>query len=429
MSGTHPAKKRRTETWSPDRSARGLPPPSNRDFSNQRDQRSYNRNGRQSYRPSTSNSDRTSAPKSKPYSRSYQPHGQNNAHTTRSRKSNPSTRIRSLRKQLAHASAATLPANILMEKERELQYLIDTQAQAKSSGRAGRPAGTGVNGAKVAKRGTKEKKMLGKYHMVRFFERKKAERELKKARKAVAALEAEAEGGLGEMDDKEASASDKKHRSMKELADEVRARETDLLYCIYAPLGEKYISLFAGTAGAPSRENNPTEAPTSDKKRKADMLEARVQNPEVVRLNTRSNASESDDFRPPHWHAVRAILDTSTADPSAGTKKEPDEQDVGVMQVPADNDAWTSVAVTEAQLQKLDALRERQNAAGDDAAHADLAVRARISEARPTWQQETDAPIDPADADAASDDDDHGGMALDAGEASESDGDGGFFER
>lgn len=121
-----------------------------------------------------------------------------NKHTKKERKQNRSTRIHSLKKQLARG---TLPSTIQQEKERELAALIHEQTKTASKQQA--------------------KKTLEKYHYVRFLERRKAEKKLKRLRK-----------------------QQETHGDSTELSNTIHEMEVNLNYTIYAPLGEKYVSLF-----------------------------------------------------------------------------------------------------------------------------------------------------------------------------------------
>lgn len=319
-------------------------------------------------------------------------------HSTKSRKTNPSTRIRSLRKQLEHSTAATMPANILADKQRELKFLLDSRKDALQT-----------NGTDHApKRDRKGKKMLRQYHMVRFFERKKAERNLKRARKPV---------DTEEQDGDEA----KQHQAEsapRASQDEIRRYESDLLYCLYAPLGEKYIALYAGDGHSQKTKSKSEEGAGLP-----------IENPHLIRISVQG---QDETFRPPYWYTIQSILQNQNAADTEGI--------TDLASVPEDNDARSSVAVTRAQLAQLEALRDSKDISDTSkvkqpaTSGAGLAVRSREPIAGqkrkvPSWQEETDAPIDPMDAD--SDDLEDGGMVLDAkdGDGSESDGDGGFFER
>lgn len=151
-------------------------------------------------------------------------------HTKKERKQNRSTRIHSLRKQLARG---TLPSTIQQEKERELAALLHEQSQTFSKKQV--------------------RKTLEKYHYVRFLERKKAEKKLKQLRK-----QWETQGNKAD------------------LSTRIHEMEVNRNYAIYAPLGEKYISLFVSEAG---EESNGTDS-----------------------------QSVEQSSKPPTWYAIEAAM-------------------------------------------------------------------------------------------------------------------------
>ncbi|MCJ1307330.1 18S rRNA maturation protein [Agyrium rufum] len=115
------------------------------------------------------------------------------------------TKIRDLTRHLEHAR--NMPAGLRVEKERALAgYRGDLRKLEEENHR---------------------KKMIGKYHMVRFFERQKATRNLKKLkRKAEQLLPSDT-------------------ASRKTLKAAIHDAEVDLNYTMYCPLAEKYLSLYA----------------------------------------------------------------------------------------------------------------------------------------------------------------------------------------
>lgn len=121
-------------------------------------------------------------------------------HSKKERKQNPSSRVHSLRKLLARGN---LPSNIQQEKERELAALLHDQERTKTKKEA--------------------KKVLEKYHYVRFVERQKAEKRIKKLRKQLQL------NGEDEV-----------------LKRKIHEMEVNRNYAIYAPLDQKYVSIFAG---------------------------------------------------------------------------------------------------------------------------------------------------------------------------------------
>ena len=135
------------------------------------------------------------------------------------------SKIRDVERLLAHADH--LPADVRIEKERALAgYKQDLD---------------------YAIQERQKQKLITKYHKVRFFERQKASRNLKRLRKSFAEISNDS--------DREA------------LEQAIQRAEIDLNYTIYYPLMEKYVSLFArsdsddqvGTAGQKGEpDNNPT---------------------------------------------------------------------------------------------------------------------------------------------------------------------------
>jgi hypothetical protein len=79
--------------------------------------------------------------------------------------------------------------------------------------------------------------MIKKYHMVRFFDRKKAERRLKRLEKQVREVD---------MDDGQHRSKDTGEREAKrrKLDEQVLRARVDLSYAVYAPLTWKYCALF-----------------------------------------------------------------------------------------------------------------------------------------------------------------------------------------
>ena len=113
------------------------------------------------------------------------------------------SRIRDITRVLQHSER--LPAGARVDKERALASYkedLDTATRAK-----------------------KKRQMIQKYHKVRFFERQKATRQLKKLR---IRLEKGTSGSA----------------ETTSLQSEVHAAEVDLNYTLFYPLDEKYISLF-----------------------------------------------------------------------------------------------------------------------------------------------------------------------------------------
>lgn len=142
------------------------------------------------------------------------------AHTTNTIKST----IRSLRRLLER----DLPADVRVEKERALQ--------------------TAENELAATEKAKVRSDMITRYHKPRFFERQKAERRLKQARKALRACE-----------------GNETEREM--LGKEVDDYEVDLNYALYFPLDDHYVSLYPTRRG---KEDGETATLESEGKRQGD---------------------------------------------------------------------------------------------------------------------------------------------------------------
>lgn len=110
-----------------------------------------------------------------------------------------------------------LPMNVRVERERELRGLEERLEEAE----------------RKRKRG----EMVGRWHMVRFFERRRGERRLRRGRRELRELEAEA-GGEGGVEGKG------RERRKREAERRVHDAEVDLNYALYWPLERAYVSLW-----------------------------------------------------------------------------------------------------------------------------------------------------------------------------------------
>lgn len=133
------------------------------------------------------------------------------------------SRLRSLTRSLTSTYAEKLPANVRVTQERELAALRSEIQR--------------LEGQKL------RKKMIERYHMVRFFERRKAERALKKA-----------ERKLRDMRKNDAPIDE-----TKVVEEEIWRREVDVNYTIYSPLAWKYCSLYPPKSGQDDHEENGNE--------------------------------------------------------------------------------------------------------------------------------------------------------------------------
>ncbi|KAK3723440.1 hypothetical protein LTR37_001692 [Vermiconidia calcicola] len=135
------------------------------------------------------------------------------------------SQIRSIKRLLEKNEG--LPANVRIEKERELQtaqHELEEEQKAK-----------------------KRSDMISRYHKIRFFDRQKATKRLKRAKKELRACE----------DDEQLRA---------ELAGKVDDAEVDVNYAQYFPLDQHYVSLYprkkanAGEEGAEDGVEDETAA-------------------------------------------------------------------------------------------------------------------------------------------------------------------------
>ena len=198
---------------------------------------------------------------------------QANAHTKKSRQNNPSTRIHSLRKLLA---TDILPPVQRRDKERELQTLLAEQEEAQTR---------------------KQKNMMVKrYHMVRFFERKKAERNLKRLQKE--SDEAIDDDGTGAV--------------APEMTKDIWNAKVDVNYTLYSPLAEKYVGLFPQDArgSAPKGKNKKRKQDTNDGETEQQRQERSDQLDDIAGL---SKVTEPG-AKPPEWYEVDLIMKHLTDD-------------------------------------------------------------------------------------------------------------------
>ncbi|KAF7897249.1 hypothetical protein EAF00_005477 [Botryotinia globosa] len=126
-------------------------------------------------------------------------------------------KIRDITRKLERAQ--DLPADVRLEDERALAAYQQELASAEAE--------------KI------RQKMIKKYHMVRFFERQKATRQLKKLRKRL--LESEST------------------EEVEQLKDEMHILEVDLNYTQYHPLSETYVSIYPPKGSGEDAEDKATK--------------------------------------------------------------------------------------------------------------------------------------------------------------------------
>ncbi|KAG7100628.1 rRNA-processing protein efg1 like [Verticillium longisporum] len=161
-------------------------------------------------------------------------------------------RIRDIKRQLQRNS--NMPATIRHDLEQEIQSLQNQKGEDK-----------------VRKM---RSDMIGRYHMVRFFERQKATRRLKKFQRAL----------------KEAEDPEKKAK----LEADVHMSEVDIAYTHYFPHLEPYISLWPKT-----REDGDAK-PTESENARAPGV------PKPV-------FSENPEDKPPMWHVMEKLMEEGPA--------------------------------------------------------------------------------------------------------------------
>lgn len=156
------------------------------------------------------------------------------------------SKIRDVTRVLEHAH--DLPLDIRIEKERALAgYKQDLEK---------------------AQHEKERQRMIKKYHMVRFFERQKATRSLKRVRTQLAS----------------ATRNTPEHRI---LEDKVHAAEVDLNYTLYHPLTEKYIGIF----------------PRQEVMKRLEKGDTSIQSPAPLPEN-----------RPAMWKVVESCMENGTLD-------------------------------------------------------------------------------------------------------------------
>ncbi|ORY12534.1 hypothetical protein BCR34DRAFT_673360 [Clohesyomyces aquaticus] len=183
--------------------------------------------------------------------------------TTNSLKS----RIRDLRRLLEHVDHEPrhkMPAHIRRERERELEA-CEHDLAAKTA---------------IAREAEHRRKMIGKYHQVRFFDRQKATRILKRLKRELSSLED---------DSKE-----------PELLRKIHNAEVDVNYSQYYPLMKAYSSLYPKS----KREEKQSQERTDEE-------EPQAQHPEDV------DGPKGD---PEMWRTVEQAMQEGTLDALRNSK-------------------------------------------------------------------------------------------------------------
>ena len=360
------------------------------------------------------------------------------SHTRHDRKNNRSSRIHSIRNLLGR----DLAPNIRIEKERELASLLFDQQKDKLK--------------------SESSKMITRYHKVRFFERKKAERkirQLEKRRDWLAKSERDAADGIegdpaGE--DERMAAEKQRQEQLRQLKPLVREAKVDLNYTIYSPLNQKYISIF------PAGPNSqiflmPTKQQEMLSKEQKEELQAMQDS--TVGLTRLSDTTA----KPPMWREVERIMfphglskgrgeegtDTVDLDINATTSEEAMQKKLELLRegkltsnahtAPVDKELVSGNTKSVVEARRGTRLGKTEKT-GSRKRHADAPASSAWGPkaGREAWMDE-DGYLNPDDLDSASDGDTAArGVRLDArgssGKAlktsdSDSDGDDEFFER
>ncbi|KAH6010377.1 rRNA-processing protein EFG1 [Parastagonospora nodorum] len=161
-------------------------------------------------------------------------HDDENGRSTNALKS----RIRDLKRFLTHMDSVEkhkMSAGARQERERELEACEHELAEK-------------LNASREAEY---RKKMIGKYHQVRFFDRQKGTRILKRLKKELSALE----------DDSKKTA----------LQQRIHNAEVDVNYAIYYPLMKPYSSLYPKSKNKKSSDSEEAEDTGEDSKNSAEV--------------------------------------------------------------------------------------------------------------------------------------------------------------
>ncbi|KAF2183162.1 hypothetical protein K469DRAFT_584364 [Zopfia rhizophila CBS 207.26] len=183
------------------------------------------------------------------------------------------SRIRDLKRLLEYAdndASYKIPATVRIERERELETCKYELAEKKA----------------VAREAEYRKKMIGKYHQVRFFDRQKATRILKRLRRQLVSLE---------------------DRSKKEsLLRQIHTAEVDLNYALYYPLMKPYSSLYPRAKREQSKSEEPAEEDELSGQHREEQSQGHKGDPEVWRAVERAMEEGTLDALRNSRVAVRA---------------------------------------------------------------------------------------------------------------------------
>jgi rRNA-processing protein Efg1 len=211
-----------------------------------------------------------------------------------------SDRIHSLRRLLEKAT--DMPADIRQEKERELQGYLTDQQRVKAA--------------------REKNAVTSRYHFVRFLERKKADRHLKKLEKNLdrAMMETQASvlsqpstgtpDGADEGEKKDimygapsphvVSGAERLALQKEDYQRRLHEARVDLNYTVYAPLDQKYISLYPST---------PKEGKDQDHK---DWDKVAHDLGNVLKDDEAGILRNDHGLKPPLWYEVEKAMENDT---------------------------------------------------------------------------------------------------------------------
>lgn len=180
-------------------------------------------------------------------SNSYQKQASRPRESQKGRRRNPRNKIKEV-----HALKQGVGSGKLKKKIRDVERTLRKPGLAATKKlEAERALAALKEELEDVQRGQKAKENAQRYHMVRFFERKKAMRKLKQAVKAVLGKKSLSKANGNDSDD-----SDKEEEVVQDeetLRANLEKAEIDLYYSVLFPLEKKYISLY------PSSDANDAE--------------------------------------------------------------------------------------------------------------------------------------------------------------------------
>ncbi|KAE9379230.1 hypothetical protein N431DRAFT_364250 [Stipitochalara longipes BDJ] len=188
-------------------------------------------------------------------------------------------RLRDVTRRLERAE--DLPADVRIESERALAAYQQELASAQAE--------------------KTRQKMIKKYHMVRFFERQKATRLLKKLRKRLLVAVSREE--------------------VETLKAQMHVAEVDLNYTQYFPLGEPYISLYPQKTSSTDDPDLSKEA-TKPKPPLWSEVEKCMENGTLTRLRNRITAGSAQVSKPLERKPIKAKAPTAPIDTTGMNRRE-----------------------------------------------------------------------------------------------------------